>query len=196
MSRPSLHYLRWLLGLSQPITQTTAAERDTLARHATGRRRLVEIGVFHGVTTRRLRETMAADGLLWAVDPFPPNRFGFSYAERIAHATAGGCERGDCRWIRDTGAAAAQMYATQESQPVDFIFVDGDHSWEGIRADWEGWSPLVAPQGIVALHDSRSTPERNIEDAGSVRYTNSVIRVDPRFLVIETVDSLTVLQRQ
>ncbi len=48
----------------------------------------------------------------------------------------------------------------------------------------------------MALHDSRSTPERPIDQAGSVVFTNEVIRHDPRYEIIETVDSLTILCRR
>ena len=66
-------FLLWSIGLSSAQTQTTASERDCLARHANGRRRLVEIGVWQGVTTSRLAACMARDGVLFAVDPFPPD---------------------------------------------------------------------------------------------------------------------------
>jgi predicted O-methyltransferase YrrM len=79
---------------------------------------------------------------------------------------------------------------------VDFVFIDGDHSEHGLLADWRAWSPLIEAGGIVALHDSRSTPERPIDDAGSVKVTNDVILRDERFSVVDTVDSLTVLQRR
>jgi predicted O-methyltransferase YrrM len=39
-----------------------------------------------------------------------------------------------------------------DEQP-DFVLVDGDHSAEGVRADWERYAPLVRPGGIVAFHD-------------------------------------------
>lgn len=36
---------------------------------------------------------------------------------------------------------------------LDFLFIDGDHSYEGVKQDFEDYSPLVRPGGIVALHD-------------------------------------------
>lgn len=36
---------------------------------------------------------------------------------------------------------------------LDFLFIDGDHSYEGVKADFEMYSPLVRPGGIVAFHD-------------------------------------------
>jgi predicted O-methyltransferase YrrM len=185
------HYVAWKLGLAPATTQTTAAERDCLARHAIGRRRLVEIGVWHGVTTKRLRAAMHAQGVLSAVDPFPVGRLGFSVQQHIAHREVDSIDNGHVAWLRTTGAAAADGH-----QPVDFVFIDGDHSEHGLLADWRAWSPLVEPGGVVALHDSRSTPERPIDDAGSVKVTNGVILRDERFSVVDTVDSLTVLRRR
>ena len=192
---PLLHFLLWRLRLTSATTQTTRAERDALARHARGRRRLVEIGVWHGVTTKRLRSAMDPNGELWAVDPYAPGRLKVSFPRLIAHTEADSVENGRLVWIEATGAQAATRWRDAARPPADFLFVDADHSWEGIRSDWEGWSDLVELGGVVTLHDSRSTPERPIDDAGSVRYTQAVIRNDPRYRVIDEVDSLTVLER-
>lgn len=183
----------WYAGFLKPQTQTTAAERAALARHAAGRLRLVEIGVFNGVTSLEIRRAMAADGLLWAVDPFPPGRLGYCIDERVARHTIKQSKNGKVVFVRLTGAEAAAKYAEQMSDPVDFVFIDGDHSWDGIQADWQGWSPLIGCGGIVGLHDSRLCSGREVP-ADSVRYTQQVIRLDPRFEIIEEVDSLTVLR--
>ena len=62
--------------------------------------------------------------------------------------------------------------------------------------DWEAWSGLIPPGGVVALHDSCASAARPIEEAGSVRYTRDVILHDPRFERVEVVDTLTVLTRK
>lgn len=36
---------------------------------------------------------------------------------------------------------------------LDVLFIDGDHSYEGVRKDFEMYSKLVKPGGIVAMHD-------------------------------------------
>lgn len=38
-------------------------------------------------------------------------------------------------------------------KPIDMIFIDGDHEYEGIKEDIVGWVPYVRPNGIVAFHD-------------------------------------------
>jgi predicted O-methyltransferase YrrM len=40
---------------------------------------------------------------------------------------------------------------------VDFLFIDGDHSYDGVRADFENYAPLVRPGGLIAFHDVDST---------------------------------------
>lgn len=190
------HFLLWYLGLAEAETQTSPAERDCLAKYANGPNRLIEIGVWHGVTTCRLRRAMAPEGVLYAVDPYPIGRLGFSAQQVIAHREVAGIRRGDVRWLRMTGVEAARAYTAMNEGPVDFIFIDGDHSYKGLRDDWRSWSPLVREGGIIALHDSCSSTTHQIDDAGSVRFTREVIHHDPRFEIAEVVDTLTVLRRR
>lgn len=185
----------WALKLAKAETQTSGRERASLARHVAGKKRVVEIGVWHGVTTKVLRNRMAPDGILLGVDPYPKGRFGFSVQRVIARRELARVTNGAMEWQRLTGVEAARLYAASDGPPLDFIFIDGDHSYEGLRGDWEAWSPLVAPQGIVALHDSCSSAERNIEDAGSVIFTRETIVSDLRFRLVETVDTLTIMSR-
>jgi hypothetical protein len=139
---------------------------------------------------------MRSDGVLWAVDPFPAGQLGFSLQQPIAHAEANRVRNGTIRWVRTTGLAAAAEYEREQREQVALIFIDGDHSYEGLTGDWFAWKLLIAPGGLVCLHDSRSTPERNIDTAGSVRATRTVVLTDPDFELIEEIDSLTVVSRR
>lgn len=38
--------------------------------------------------------------------------------------------------------------------PVHLAFIDGDHSFEAVRADFQRVAPLVPPGGTVAFHDA------------------------------------------
>ena len=40
-----------------------------------------------------------------------------------------------------------------DGRPIDFLFVDGDHSYSGVSQDFAMYSPLVRKGGIVAFHD-------------------------------------------
>src|SRR5205085_9029904 len=50
-------------------------------------------------------------------------------------------------------AMAARLRALLAGRPVDVLFIDGDHRYEGVKADFEAYSPLVRPGGLVAFHD-------------------------------------------
>jgi len=43
-----------------------------------------------------------------------------------------------------------------ENRKLDFVFVNGDHSYIGVKKDWEMYNSLVRSGGIFALHDIRS----------------------------------------
>jgi cephalosporin hydroxylase len=40
-----------------------------------------------------------------------------------------------------------------KGRKVNFLFIDGDHSYEGVKKDFEMYSPLVRKGGIIAFHD-------------------------------------------
>jgi predicted O-methyltransferase YrrM len=187
------HFILWNLGLAQAQTQTTVGERECLAKHAAGRNRLVEIGVWHGVTTRRLKMAMNPGGLLYAVDPFPCGRLGFSMQQRIAHKEVASATGGSVRWLRLESEKAAPLVLGEG--PVDFVFIDGDHSYEALERDWTLWSRGLSSGGVVALHDSISSPDRDLSVAGSAIYTQLVIARDTTFVRIDERDSLTIWTR-
>jgi predicted O-methyltransferase YrrM len=39
------------------------------------------------------------------------------------------------------------------SEPIDFLYIDADHSYEGVWADLEGWFPHVKPGGLIIGDD-------------------------------------------
>jgi predicted O-methyltransferase YrrM len=43
--------------------------------------------------------------------------------------------------------------------PVDILFVDGDHSEDGVRADLEHWRPQLRPGGHLLFHDAIDAPD-------------------------------------
>jgi predicted O-methyltransferase YrrM len=190
------HFLLWNLGLAKPWTSRTAAECACLERHAAGKKRLVEIGCWYGVNTRRLRGVMAPDGVLFAVDPYPPGRLGFSAIRLIARRELAKCRNGSLRWVRATDVEAARELTAAGEQPVDFIFTDAVNTYEGLRTTWEAWRPLLAPGGVAVIGDSRSSKTRDLEDLGSAVYAREVIQRDPDFEVVDVADTLTVFRRR
>jgi hypothetical protein len=179
--------LLWRLGLVNVAPWADPEETACLIRHAAGKQRLAEIGVWEGGTTRMLRSAMSPNGVLHAIDPFPHGRLGLSYQRPIAHGEVSRVANGQVIWIRATGAAAAQDPRVSAA-PFDFVFIDSDHSFEGLRTDWQAWAPLASD--IVALHDVVGPPGN-----GSVRFAREHIFTDPRFTLVETAGCLAILKR-
>lgn len=44
--------------------------------------------------------------------------------------------------------------------PYDFLFIDGDHTYQGAYDDWQAYGGLVRPGGMVAIHDTRRMGEQ------------------------------------
>jgi predicted O-methyltransferase YrrM len=190
IGRAPIDWLLHALRLRTADTQTTPAERACLKRYATGKRRLVEIGVMHGASTRLLCEAMSADGTLTAIDPFPTGRLGVSFELAIARREVARAPKRHVVWRRELSHVVGRSWPSA----VDFVFIDGDHSRRGIEQDWQAWSGLVETGGVVLLHDSRPLDGRPAHE--SVAYTNEIILNDPRYTCVDAVDSLTVLQRR
>jgi len=182
-------WLKAALGIGTVPTQLSAAERNCLAKHAAGKRELVEIGVQFGVTTAHFRSVMDPQGTVTGIDPHAPGRLGLSFERLTAQRLLGRVKRGQAKLLRKLSFDAAGDF----DRSIDFLFIDGDHSWQGVERDWNDWSGKIAPGGIVALHDSRSVAYR--QDHESVRFTEEVVLKDSRFRAISAVDTVTVLVR-
>jgi cephalosporin hydroxylase len=139
-------------------------------------RTLLEIGTAHGGTLFLLTRVSSPDAILISLDlPIEdspvegPARFGGgNYAPRksLYQSFARDQQRvvflaADSHSPR-THAKIKQALAGRE---LDLLFIDGDHSAEGVRRDFEMYAPLVRDGGIIALHDIVDGAE---EDVGGV----------------------------
>ncbi len=61
---------------------------------------------------------------------------------------------------RDSHAASTKDHLQTILPPggIDFLFIDGDHTYEGIKMDFEMYSPFVRKGGLVAFHDICTHP--------------------------------------
>jgi predicted O-methyltransferase YrrM len=53
--------------------------------------------------------------------------------------------------VSDSLAAARSLETRHDT--IDFIFIDGDHSYDACKADIGAWAPLVKRGGVIAFHD-------------------------------------------
>lgn len=60
---------------------------------------------------------------------------------------------------------AASVEKLFEGEPVDFLFIDGDHTEVGVRKDFELYQHLVRPGGLIGFHDiviNQPTPDNQV----------------------------------
>ncbi len=181
------HWVKYHLGLDPAATQTTPAEREAIRCHSKGCRSIVEIGVFEGVTSLILRESMSPVGTLYCVDPFPKGALGFSYDLSISQREIGKSNKGSVEFLCKFSHAAVQGW----NKPIDFIFIDGDHSDSGVRTDWQDWSPHIIPGGYAAFHDSVSATD----SWGPPALVREIHEYCRDFELTCQVDSLSILKR-
>lgn len=188
-----IHYIKYRLGLDQQATQTTENERNLLSHYAKAAGVAVEIGVFEGKNTITIASAMASNGKLYGIDPFFKGKAGVCYHELITrHAIKK-------RKLSERVVLIPKFsYDAADFVPdnIDFIFIDGDHSFEGIARDWKDWSSKVRKGGIIALHDTSIPPhDQTVGRLGSYKYFQEMIKHDGRFVVADTVDSMNILKR-
>lgn len=66
---------------------------------------------------------------------------------------------------------------------IDLLFIDGDHTYPGIRGDIEAWLPLVAEGGWILFHDYGSPDWPNVKQVVDM-YDGKEFEV---ILVVDTV---------
>ncbi len=73
-----------------------------------------------------------------------------------------------------------------DGKMIDFLFIDGDHTYEGVKKDFEMYSCLVKKGGIIAFHDISECPPEVGCDVS--KYWNE-IKYDYQFLeIIEDIN--------
>jgi hypothetical protein len=184
-----------LIGLRPILGQHTYAEDAALREWATGRSRLVEIGVAEGASAVTFRQVMSPQGCLWLIDPFHLSRLQrINAMKRVAHRAVDDIKNGRVVWINKFSFEAVKAWVDQ----IDFLFLDGDHSETGVQRDWDDWNHYVAPGGVVAFHDAAifegGWPQPNW---GPVTVVNRLFRSRglSGWRIVQEVDSLVVVER-
>jgi predicted O-methyltransferase YrrM len=190
------HPVCCLLGLRGVISQHSEAEDQLLRKYADRAEVIVEIGVAEGASAYALGSTVSTSGQIYLIDPYLPGRVPlFNATKLIAHRLLKHCTCSEIIWIEQFSHEAIKNW----DQSIDFLFIDGDHSYQGCLKDWQDWHSFVKPGGIVAFHDARVFPEGwTAPDWGSVHVVQTLFRnqAHPDWKIIDEVDSLVIVQRQ
>jgi predicted O-methyltransferase YrrM len=124
-------------------------------------RTLLEIGTAEGGTLFILGRCAAADATLISLD-LPAGSFGGGYpawrGRFYKRLTLPGQTLHLLRGDSHQPISLDKVRSLLRGAPLDFLFIDGDHSYSGVRRDFELYSPLVRPGGLIAFHDIARHP--------------------------------------
>ena len=115
-------------------------------------RRVLEIGTGSGGTLFSLAQVASPDALLIAVDD---GGFGITqaYAQRFAQFCRPSqrlhCIFGDSRRPH----VINQVRRSLDGELLDVLFIDGDHSYDAVKRDFDSYHRFVRPGGVIFLHD-------------------------------------------
>lgn len=113
----------------------------SVCQHLTPQQTMVILGAGPGVMLLAAREG-GHEFPIWLVDHLTCH-----FAQ--THLSMAGADVHVTYVISDSSALGRQW----RGATVDFLIIDSDHSYEGVKADLLAWLPHIAPKGKVFIHD-------------------------------------------
>lgn len=119
-------------------------------------KRSLEIGTNYGGTLLLLCTLSPPDAKIISVD-LPSGPFGGGYSLRkvplFRRFPRAGQQLHLIRTDSHSLPTKERVLQILEGDPLDYLFLDGDHTYSGVQRDFQMYSPLVRSGGIVAFHD-------------------------------------------
>jgi len=137
------------------VTEAEAAALMRLAADVPSDACIVEVGSHRGRSTAAL--ALGAKGApVYAIEPHEEfeGMYGSSFgpADRRAFfenmLRVGVVE--DVRLVN----LSSEVVSKGWTRPIGLLWIDGDHTFEAVRRDFEAWQPFLRPGAVVAFHDA------------------------------------------
>lgn len=127
-------------------------ELEQLLNLVKGKWRVLEIGSSFGGTLKRMASVMPKGAQLVSVDlPCDETpKFLNPLATLQETCRQIGLGGGNVELLIGDSHSPETIEAVRKYAPFDFVFIDGDHSYEGMKADWENYGPMGK---VVGFHD-------------------------------------------
>lgn len=155
------HY-KWLRASQHQAEITCLVERVQSIHPAV----IVEIGTRDGGTLCIWSQCSPRLELLVSID-LPGGIHGGGYPVqrarfyRLFTANHPKCQLNLLRQDSQTESTRARLVELLHGRPIDFLFIDGDHRYAGVKKDYELYANLVHPGGLIAFHDIRPNAEQD-----------------------------------
>jgi cephalosporin hydroxylase len=124
-------------------------------------RTVLEIGTARGGTLFLLSLVSGENATIISVD-LPGGEFGGGYPAWKVPLYRAFAKRNQRIYLlradSHSEVTLQQVRAILSGREVDFLLIDGDHTYEGVKRDYEFYSPLVGRSGTVAFHDIADHP--------------------------------------
>jgi predicted O-methyltransferase YrrM len=152
---------------------------------------ILEIGTANGGTLFCFCKLAQNDATIISID-LPEGPFGGGYPEwKIPIYQAFAKENQKLYLLRKDSHQQETLEEVKKilnGKGLDFLFIDGDHSYEGVKKDFEMYSPLVRKGGIIAFHDIAS--KGNPEFTGGVKDFYNMIKSEYNYKTKEIIKDL------
>ena len=66
------------------------------------------------------------------------------------------------RFIKATSVDAYHDFFVRQDIKIDLLFIDGDHSYEGVKQDFELYSKILSDNGVIIIHDTDDAYEETL----------------------------------
>jgi hypothetical protein len=66
------------------------------------------------------------------------------------------------RFIKETSEKAYYDFFVKQDIKIDVLFIDGDHSYEGVKLDFDLYSTILSDKGIIMIHDTDESYENEL----------------------------------
>lgn len=139
---------------------------------------VVEIGIWNGIQRRFYKELLNAEYIgIDLGEPFAPIT---AHSKHSVPEIAGNShDAGTVEKLKDRLAGRL----------IDLLFIDGDHSYEGVKLDYELYGPLV--KHLTAFHDIYGIDPKGPFERAVHRFWNEIVEKEKNLpLVIFRKDSL------
>jgi predicted O-methyltransferase YrrM len=144
----------------------------------------VEIGRYFGGSTVLLAVAVGPAGMVSSIDIDPPR----DIALKGALICLGLLDRVKCH----IGSSTDTRF-TPKVGSLDWVLIDGDHSYEGVKADQEFWEPGVREGGLIIHHDM-NPPVEGLAKTGPQQLFEQLKR-NPGLRLEEVAGSLAVFRK-